>query len=140
MAVLLGRLPFLRFINCVPCQWIAVAGFLVPGIYRWVAEHDESVSGGQGVLLGLFTGMIAAVLDTGVMALGMGDGQSIDIPVRVARVMQGLTEAPGIADQRPLVLMVLGIVFVTVYPLISAMGGLVGAAVFGRAQAAHVAG
>jgi hypothetical protein len=134
LATLLARLPFLSFLYCLPCQWVGLGGFLAPAIYQWVEERRQKMGGGLGVLLGLFSGVFSAFLDLGLLAVRWDTLLTPEVPPRMVEAIRELSQATGVEDPRLLVLILTGLVFLMIYPLVSGMGGLLGAAVFGRSS------
>jgi len=79
---ILSALPVLQAFNCVCCMWVIGGGMLAAHLY--VKSSPFAVTLGSGVLLGLFTGVIGAIVDT-----------IFSIPLHFA--LRGLTV--GVAEQ-----------------------------------------
>ena len=58
----LSALPVISAVNCLCCAWVVAGGVLAA--YLQVKNSAAAVSLGTGVLLGLITGVIGAVVDT----------------------------------------------------------------------------
>jgi len=58
----LSALPVISAVNCLCCAWVIAGGVLAA--YLQVKNSVTAVSLGTGVLLGLVTGIIGAVVDT----------------------------------------------------------------------------
>jgi hypothetical protein len=59
---ILSALPFVSLFNCLCCAWVIGGGMLAAHLY--VSSSPVAVTLGRGITLGLFAGIIGAVVDT----------------------------------------------------------------------------
>ncbi len=141
--VLLGVLsavPVIKALNCFCCAWVIGGGILAAHLY--VKGAPMPVTLGQGVGLGLITGVIGAIVDTIF---------SIPLSMVLTRMGLGLAEMQRVFDRIPnlppetrealrtvfarggpgIVLELLGGLFkILIYGPMGMMGGAIGVAIF----------
>jgi hypothetical protein len=140
----LSAMPLLQTFNCLCCAWVIGGGMLAAHLY--VKGAATVVTLGTGVLLGLLTGAIGAVVDTlftipitlALRPLGMGFAeqmrQAIDqLPNLPSESREALLRF--FADGRGvgfLIIIMMGFFKLLVYGAVGMLGGALGVAVFER--------
>jgi hypothetical protein len=128
----LGNLPLLNFVNCLLCIWVWLGAGLAVALYRRFAPGAEPLTLGQGAGLGAVAGVIAVVVGTIVYALT----RFITMPM-INSIIDAI-EAQGISTNFSSGTWgFFGIGFfaclnLMLYPLFGALGGLIGASLFGK--------
>ena len=79
---ILSALPFLNLVNCFCCAWVIAGGMLAAQLF--VRNSPAIVTLSQGLVLGLMTGAIGAVVET-----------VFSLPLRLMFMRMG----PGFAEQ-----------------------------------------
>jgi hypothetical protein len=142
--VLLGivsALPLISALNCVCCAWVIGGGILAANLY--VKSSPVGVTLGRGVILGLLTGVIGAVVDT-----------AFTVPLHLVMSRFGLNfteQMREVFDQIPnlppgtreqfqtllaggtfgiLMIVISGIFKIFAYGIVGMIGGAVGVAIF----------
>ena len=86
---LLANLPVLNLINCILCIWIWLGGALAVYLYRRYHPANIPPTVGQGALLGVVAGLIAAVV--GLVVFMLTGALSMPLFNTLARAFSGLT-------------------------------------------------
>ena len=131
---LFSHIPILNALTFFPCGWMWISGFLAVALYRWLLEPKESLTGSDGAVAGLFTGVVAAFTSL-MLAIFLGTSNStltglasfIAIFDQVERIF-GITKPPLNS------FMFLFLINLTLYPIISGISGFVGVAIFGKSR------
>lgn len=134
---ILSALPFVNLMNCFCCAWVIAGGVLAAHLY--VRNSPTVVTLGQGIVLGLLTGIIGAAVDilfsipVRIMLAGVGSGfmqqfldQIPNLPPEMKEQMRtALSGTVGIASW-----IFSGFLILVVYALIGMLGGAIGVALF----------
>jgi hypothetical protein len=140
--VLLGVLTSLPVVNCLCCVWVIGAG--VVASYLYIKSSPVTVTLGTGILLGLLTGIIGAIVGTLFAIplhllysrLGMGLGEQArqfieqfpSLPPEARDALRTLaSRAPNIGL---LIIVLSGIFNLVLYSLMAMLGGAIGVALF----------
>jgi len=143
---ILSALPFIAFFNCVCCAWVIGGGILAS--YLYVKDSPVPVTLGRGVVLGLLTGVIGAIVTAlfstplFLIANRAGGGMSQlrqvleqlpNVPPETLGKLRALSEKGGI----DVFFIAIGFVFMLVtYSLVAMLGGAIGVAVFEKRKPA----
>jgi len=138
----LSVLPVISAFNCLCCAWVIVGGVLAAHLY--VKSAPAVVTLGQGVGLGLLTGVIGAIVDTLfsiplhflLSRIGMGFmeqfGQIFEqvqnLPPETREAMRAIVASGGSAGT--LFILLSGLIKVVIYGLVAMLGGAIGVAIF----------
>ncbi len=139
---ILSAVPIIQAFNCLCCAWVIGGGMLAAHLY--VRSSPAAVTLGTGVLLGLLTGAIGAVVDT-----------IFSIPIHVAlrgfgmgmadQLRQALDQLPNVPPETRsalnaflasgrgvglLFIILMGFLKLVIYSLVGMLGGAIGIAVF----------
>jgi hypothetical protein len=139
---ILSALPVLQYFNCLCCAWVIAGGMLAAHLY--VKGAATAVTLGTGVLLGLLTGAIGAIVDTLFsipifLALKPFAGSLADQMQQVFDRVPSLPPATRdallslFASGRGIgiaVVVVSGFLKLILYSLVGMLGGAIGVAVF----------
>jgi hypothetical protein len=138
----LSALPLVGALNCFCCAWVIGGGVLAA--YLYVQATPFAVTLGQGVMLGLVTGVVAAAVDTlfsiplHFALAGMGSGiaeqmdellrQIPDVSPDVREAFRSVfSEGGGVGV---LFLILTGLFKLFIYSAVCMIGGAVGVALF----------
>ena len=66
---LLSNLPLISFCNCLLCIWVWGGSILAVFLYTRFARNDPRLTIGQGLLLGLYSGVVATIIGIGLAAI-----------------------------------------------------------------------
>lgn len=133
-----GLFSAIPFLNCLCCLWI-IAGAMLAA-YLLAKDYPHSLSPGDGAIVGLLTGIIAAIIDA-LISLPL---QAVNAQI-VHRFMERIAEfteemppgwenlmergfGPASAAMFLLSLLISAIIFAS----LGALGGILGAALFGK--------
>lgn len=58
---LIGKIPAVAKVSCIPCQWIWIGGILAAALYSWIVDASHDRSPIDGLSAGIIMGIIAAV-------------------------------------------------------------------------------
>jgi hypothetical protein len=122
---LLSDLPLINMGNCLCCLWVWASSILAVFLYRRFSKEAPGLSLGQAAGLGALTGLIGALLGTGVGALLSGG---------IASTISILQSQPALAEvlkNTPMDVLRSGdftligmIIDILVYALVGALGGV----------------
>jgi hypothetical protein len=148
--VLLGivsAFPVVSALNCFCCAWVIAAGILAAHLY--VKDSPQVVTLGSGLVLGMLTGIIGAIVDTlfsiplYLLIRGSGTGmfdqfqQMLDkmpnIPSETRELLQSVF-AKG-SGAGILLLLLGGVFYIVIFGLAGMMGGTLGVALFEKRKA-----
>lgn len=135
---ILSALPFVNLVNCFCCAWVIAGGVLAAHLY--VRNAPTIVTLGQGIVLGLLTGVIGAVVDLifsiplRFMLAGVGAGF-------VQQIIDQIPNLPPEAKDRMRAAFASGTIGIAsfvfsafftlvIYALIGMLGGAIGVALF----------
>jgi hypothetical protein len=138
-----GVLSGIPIINCLCCLWIVGGGVLAA--YFLTKESSVALTAGDGAIVGIFSGIIAAFVEI-----------IVDIPFRVVneRIIQGImdrfsqyyeempsgweTWMEGGDFEGSIVWSFLGLVVsVVIFSALGALGGIIGISIFGKKKVAQ---
>ena len=138
--LLSGVLTAIPFVSCLCCLWIIAGGFLAA--YLLSKESPDSLTTGDGVIVGIFAGIIGSVVDTIVSLpfdammrnseflrslLDKVSEYAQDLPAE----MQGLLESGPFSGPVSISWMLLGLVVsMVIFSVFSALGGIIGVSFF----------
>jgi hypothetical protein len=135
---ILSALPLINAVNCLCCAWVIAGGVLAAHLY--VRSSPIAVTLGRGVVLGLLTGVIGAIVDTLFsipLYLMMAGNVSFSEQLRealdqVPNMPRETKEAARtLLDQYGMTIVVLsGFFKLFIYGVIAMLGGAVGVALF----------
>ncbi|MCP2519016.1 hypothetical protein NLC82_05225 [Candidatus Aminicenantes bacterium AC-335-A11] len=137
---LLSGLPVIQLGNCFCCLWVLVGAAL--SAYLLSKESPVKVKGGDGAIVGMFAGIIGAIISSLINLPFRALNQQI-----VARVLERLPEYGGEFPQDmdlwlkrgaefSLPMFMFGLVIsVIIYALFGALGGIIGVSLFGKKKA-----
>lgn len=136
--VIAGVLSGIPIINCLCCLWIIGGGILAA--YFLTKESKVVLTAGDGTIVGIFTGIIAAIVDV-----------IVDIPFRAVneKIVQGIMDRfsqyyedipsgwgswmDGGDFEGSIVWSILGLmVSVVIFSALGALGGIIGISIFGK--------
>jgi hypothetical protein len=137
----LSSLPLINFFNCFCCAWVIAGGVLAAHLY--VKDSPTPVTLGGGVALGLFTGVVGAIVTTLFslpLRLMMGRGsmnimaelkQTIDqlpnVPPETRQMIESLAARGGVNT----IFFITGmLILLVLYSLAGMAGGAIGVAIF----------
>jgi len=138
--LLSGVLTAIPFINCLCCIWVIAGGFLAA--YLLSKESQSSLTTGDGAIVGVFAGIIGAVVDTIVSIpfdallrnsefmraiLDKVGEYAQDLPAG----MEGLLDSGPFSGSVSIPWMLLGLIFsMVIFSAFSALGGIIAVSVF----------
>jgi hypothetical protein len=136
---LFSQLPILNTVNCIPCGWIWVGGIIVVGLYRWLADADEPLFASDGAILGIFTGIVAALSALILSILLYGNDPLPEASTRILPLLDQVRETFHLTDPRQTSYMFVFLFDLITYPIISAISGVVGIQLFGKTTSRRTA-
>jgi hypothetical protein len=128
----LTKVPLISCLNCLFCAGIWGGGILTIWFYRLSEKDHPGLTVGQGALLGILAGVVAAVLATAVGAVFSGAGalSSLDTLQNIPGVSNQIPSASTDAIRQAAALgggffggLICNLVL---YPLFGALGGVIG--------------
>jgi len=134
---LLSGLPVIQLGNCFCCLWVIVGAMFAA--YLFSKEAKISLKAGDGAIVGMFSGIIGAIISSLINLPFRALNQQI-----VARFLERLPEYGGEFPQDmnlwlkrgaefSLPMFMLGLVIsVIIYALFGALGGIIGTSLFGK--------
>lgn len=144
--VVAGVLSGIPIVNCLCCLWIIGGGILAA--YFLTKESSITLTAGDGAIVGIFTGIIAAVVEA-----------FMEIPFRAIneRLVQGMMDRfSQYYDEMPsgweswlqdrgfddsVVWTILGLVIsAVIFSALGALGGIIGISLFGKKKVGPKAG
>ena len=135
---ILSALPFVNLLNCFCCAWVIAGGVLAAHLY--VREAPPVVTLGQGLVLGLFTGEIGAVVSLifsiplRFMLAGVGADFAQQIIDRIPNLPPETKEAMHSAFASSTIgiasFIISAFLTLVIYGLIGMLGGAIGVALF----------
>jgi len=131
----LGNLPIIGLLNCLLCAWVWGSAMFAVWLYRR-NEKGALVTMGQGAVIGLVAGLIGAVVGAIVSAV-VGSASAAVIAPMLSQVgdpdTRQMIEALGAGGGFSIIQLLISLLLNSV---IGAIGGLLGAALFGGKPAA----
>ena len=137
----LSSLPILNLFNCICCAWVVGGGFLAA--YLYVKECPSPVSMGGGVAIGLFAGIIGAIVSAlfSIPLNYLMHSGGMDIAEQIRMALEQVPNLPpetreaieSLSNRGDMgVLYFLFALFFTlvIYCLFAMLGGAIGVAVF----------
>jgi hypothetical protein len=136
---LAGLLTAIPFVNCLCCIWIIGGGMLAA--YLLSKNSPSALSTGDGAIVGIFAGLVAAVVDTIVSipfdalfsnvaamdeVMQMISGYLEEMPVLVSQLLEKM-----MSGEFYLPLVLLGLVInAVIFSAFCALGGIIGVSLF----------
>lgn len=128
LTALLSSIPLVSAVNCLLCGWFWLGGIFGVWLYRNFTK--ETLTTGKAALMGVVAGLIAAVLATLIGLAFSGNTMPIS-PEQMQQLEEALGEQAAQIFADPTTLTLIGAVFsLILYPLFTAIGGMIGAAIF----------
>jgi hypothetical protein len=127
LAALLSNIPFLDLFNCLLCAWMWLGGIFAVWLYR--SNTDAVPTGGQALVLGLVTGLVAAAIDTILTAL-IGINPAPVPPETMQQLEEAFGEGAALLTSQRTALVFNVIISLIFYPLFGAVGAYLGQALF----------
>jgi len=135
IAGVLSAIPFVNLLNVICCLWILVGGVI--GVYMVSKATDRRIEYGEGALIGLFCGLVAAVvfviLNTIFTAIGLNMGM-----VMLQRLAERFPEFEQFRDIDTAARLGAGVIILSLftsllfYGAFGALGGVIGTAIYGK--------
>jgi len=135
IAGILSSIPFVNFLNIICCLWILVGGVIA--VYMLSSSAGRKIEYGEGALIGLLSGLVAAVICTVVNSIFalIGFNMGILMMQRLAHRFPQFEQFKHFA-----VLPRFGVSFVIMtllssllfYGAFGALGGVIGTAIYGK--------
>ncbi len=138
----LSALPVIGAFNCFCCAWVIGGGMLAA--YLYVKDSPIVVTLGNGVLLGLITGMIGALVDTvfsiplhmAISGAGMGVAEQLremaeeipNMPPEARDLLRSM--AAGGVGIGGVVFFIAALLKFFIYGIVAMLGGVLGVALF----------
>ncbi|NWG13036.1 MAG: hypothetical protein HXY20_05815 [Acidobacteria bacterium] len=138
----LSALPVIGAFNCACCAWVIGGGMLAAHLY--VKDSPTAVTLGNGVLLGLITGLIGAFVDTvfsiplhmAMSGVGMGVAEYLremaeeipNMPPEARDVLRSLA-ASGVGIGS-VFFFIAALLKFFIYGIVAMLGGVLGVALF----------
>lgn len=125
---LLSNLPVIYLGNCLACLWLWSGGIFGAWLYR---HSENSITTGQGIVIGVIGGIIGAVLGSilGTIFGGAGLASLLSSESSNAQELFGTTAGSfTFAGMMSLLGLLINIF---IYPLFGAIGGAIGGVIFG---------
>ncbi len=135
-----GVLSAIPFVNCLCCLWIIGGGFLAA--YLLSKDSPVNLTTGDGAIVGVFAGIIGAVLNTIVSipfnAMMRNSEKMEDMLNQLSEIVQDLPVwMEGLLESGPLsghvsiawTLLIL-VVSMVIFSAFSALGGIIGVSIF----------
>jgi uncharacterized membrane protein len=142
----LSALPLINLFNCLCCAWVIVGGVVAAKLY--VKDSPQPVSLGGGVLVGLITGIIGAIVSTlfSIPLRLMTNSAGMNIMGQLKRTMDQLPNVPPETRQMienlaargdlGVAFFLFGAIFTLVlYSVVAMIGGAIGVAIFEKRKA-----
>ncbi|MFW6159775.1 MAG: hypothetical protein ACOC57_01370 [Acidobacteriota bacterium] len=133
-----GLLSAVPLVNCFCCLWIV--GGAILAAYLLAKDSPSGLSGGDGAIVGVFTGLVAAVVDA-IISLPL---QAVNAQV-IRQVMERMAEYSdslpsgwenflerGLAETSFAIFMLGLMISAIIFAALGALGGIIGAALFGK--------
>jgi hypothetical protein len=138
---ILSVLPGVSIFNCVCCAWVIGGGLLAA--YLYVKDSPAPVTLGRGVVLGLLTGVIGAIVSA-LFAIPLSLLMNKSGASPMEQIKQSLEQLPNLPPESRAILqnlssrgdlfiwlMVFSLIFmIVIYGLFGMVGGAVGVALF----------
>ena len=131
---LFSQLPILNIVNCIPCGWIWIGGVIVVGLYRWFTNTDEPLVATDGVIIGLFTGIVAAFTSLILSILLHGKDPLPAPSTRLIPLLDQVRETFHLSNPRQTTYMFLFLFNLITYPVISVISSFIGVQIFGKSR------
>jgi hypothetical protein len=118
--VVLSNVPFLNLINCLICAGLWLGGMAAVWFYR--RQTGQTVTGGQGALLGVVAGVIGAIISSIISATLGGDALQAAIDADPSGQVRSIVGGFVGSGASFLVSFLFNIIL---YPLFGAIGGAI---------------
>lgn len=133
-----GLLSAVPIVNCFCCLWII--GGAILAAYLLTKDSPSGITGGDGAIVGVFTGIVAAVVDA-VISLPL---QAVNTQI-MRRFMERMAEYSdsfpsgwdrfmegGLTETSLAFFMVGLLISAVIFAALGALGGIIGASLFGK--------
>lgn len=129
----LTKVPLISCLNCLFCAGIWGGGILTVWFYRLSEKEQPGLTVGQGALLGILAGVVAAMLATVVGAIFSGAGalSSLELLRNIPGISNQISSASSDAFRQATAFsggffggLICNFIL---YPLFGALGGVIGA-------------
>jgi hypothetical protein len=137
---MLSAIPVISAGNCCCCLWVIVGGVIAAYI---LSKSDGMAGDGDGALVGLGSGLVAALMGDIFLILqflfvgsqsyiDMINAQSVNMPPETQQFMQQMIQA--VQNAGPMLLLFIAALFfifnLVIYGAVGALGGLIGMQIF----------
>jgi hypothetical protein len=133
-----GVLSAIPFVNCLCCLWIIGGAMLAS--YMLVKDSPVALSAGDGAIVGIFSGIIAAVVDA-LVSIPFAAVNSAFVQRIMERVAEFTEEMPpdwerwmepgGFEASAPMFMIGL-LISAVIFSVLGALGGIIGISIFGK--------
>lgn len=133
-----GVLSGIPILNCLCCLWV-IGGALLAS-YLLVKDSPIALTAGDGAIVGIFTGIVAAVVDA-IISIPFHALNSAFMQRLMERIAEYTEEMPsgldtwmeGGAFETSGPIFLLGLVIsVVIFSILGALGGIIGISIFGK--------
>jgi hypothetical protein len=139
---LLAVVPILNFINLFCCAGIILGGLTGTYFYnREIADTNLQLQNKDGVIIGILSGIITAIIATGVSVLfsmftqqnpiteTMVLFEGMDLPPEFHEQLNKLSNEYNQYGYSPTMTIISFVMYLILYPLFGALGGMIGVAI-----------
>lgn len=129
VTALLSSIPILNIVNCLLCGWFWIGGIFGVWLYRNFTK--DTLTTGRAAVMGLVAGLIAAVIVSILSLLTQSNAMAAIPPEQLAQLEEQLgPEAAQIFSDPGTYTLIGAVVGLVLYPIFTAIGGVIGAAIF----------
>lgn len=142
IAGILSSIPVVNFLNIICCLWILVGGVIA--VYMLSSSAGRKIEYGEGALIGLLSGLVAAVICTVVNSILTIVGFNMGI-LMMQRLAHRFPQFEQFKDFAVMPSFGAGFVLLTLlssllfYGAFGALGGVIGTAIYGKKKEAEKA-
>lgn len=139
IAGILSSIPVVNFLNVICCLWILVGGVIA--VYMLTSSAGRKIEYGEGALIGLLSGLVAAVICTVVNSILTLIGFNMGM-VMMQRLAHRFPQFEQFKDFAVLPRFGVSFVIITLlssllfYGAFGALGGVIGTAIYGKKKEA----
>jgi hypothetical protein len=131
---LFSHLPILNSINYFPCGWMWLSGIVSVALYRWLLEEEQPLTGSDGVITGIFTGVVASFTSL-ILAILLGNnGSTLSVSANIAPIIEELERTFELSRLQSSSFTFLFLTNLTFYPIISGFSGFIGVTLLGKSR------
>jgi hypothetical protein len=138
-----GVLSAVPFVNCLCCLWIIGGAMLAS--YMLVKDSPVALTVGDGAIVGIFTGIIAAVVDAFISIFGPIQAINSAFVQRIMERIADYTEEmpsgwerwmeTGSLETSASMFMLGLLISAVIFSILGALGGIIGISIFGKKSA-----